>query len=1352
MKHLIKTRLLNLLSLALLFLPVQIAHTISTAQDLKPSEPTQKDQRGVGVQAASPSPTPDQARTTQAKSGAMKPEIVLQAGITAPQSQISFSPDGRLLASMGMSGNAIKLWEVASGRLVRQMESSIPSMGASSMSRPFRFTADGKTLIAFADGRLQRWDVETGRELNNTLLTTAKDLFFVYLSEDSSTLAALNMNNSAVRLWDANGGRELRSVALEEDDHMGGQNALALSADGKLLAALTETVKASMKGMETKRQVVIWEVASGRKMRTLIIKSTKASFATLNQAGGNPSPSLGFTSGAAGPADNVWLAVRDEDSMKIWDVASGSELKAFSSPPLRKLSDAGFEMFASKFLFSANRQMVSIVSSGGKIDLIDTASTNTLRTFAGHNGNVVGVSFSADGKIFASSGSDNQIKLWDVATGREVKTLSGAAMPVSDIAFSPDGRSLAMAGQEAVTSWELTTGGVRRAVTLPDDYARVGVEAMMERGTLLSPDGRMMVAGSNSQPVVKIWEVSTGRELPSVALTQGKELRNATFTQDGSSLALVEADTKKPGSEPTQAAPTPAPIPVATPSGKNKMPGMPPGMPDVSNMPGMPDMSKMMEMMKKDPKKMEAELKKAQEAMEKGDLGAGMEMMEQMGMMPAANKNKPGNSLRIIDVASGRPLQTIALPGGFLNDTMSNSMMSSSALSFSPDGRILGSSSGFSAPLVLRDAGTGQEVRRLKSMGSMSVSTLAWSPDGKRLVSAHWGFKRDITDPKMAENFSFEDMGFTIKVWDAQSGAELSTLPGHNNFVNRLVFSRDGRLLASGGYDSTIKLWELASGRELQTLKGHSGSITAIDFSPDGRFVISGSDDGSARLWTTQTGELLATLVSINKGADWLVVTPDGLFDGSPGGWNQILWRFTPGIFDVSPVEIFFNEYFHPGLLPDILAGKKLAVAVDISKKDRRQPKLNLEIADAGGGSAPTQTARTSKVKINITDAPAGARDLRLFRNGSLVKVWRGDVLQGQASAILETTVSIIAGPNQFVAYAFNNDNVKSSDATLSFNGADSLKRAATLHLLVVGVNEYANPAYNLKYATADARAFAEEMEREQRKLGRYQQIEITSLLDQNATKANLLYALKRLGGSANARPAAGAPVELEKIKAAEPEDAVVVYFAGHGTAQEQRFYLIPHDLGYLGKRTELDAAGLSSMLSHSISDLELEQAFERIDGGLMLMVIDACNSGQALETEEKRRGPMNSKGLAQLAYEKGMYILTAAQSYQAALEAAQLGHGYLTYALVEEGLKATAADNQPKDGQVVLREWLDFATERVPQMQETKMRTARGVSVAIAFVEGEEKVADVDKRTLQRPRVFYRREQEAQPLVVAKP
>ena len=79
-------------------------------------------------------------------------------------------------------------------------------------------------------------------------------------------------------------------------------------------------------------------------------------------------------------------------------------------------------------------------------------------------------------------------------------------------------------------------------------------------------------------------------------------------------------------------------------------------------------------------------------------------------------------------------------------------------------------------------------------------------------------------------------------------------------------------------------------------------------------------------------------------------------------------------------------------------------------------------------------------------------------------------------------------------------------------------------------------------------------------------------------------------------------------------------------------------------------------ILEHGISDEELERAVEGIDADKLLMVIDACNSGQALEAEERRRGPMNSKGLAQLAYEKGMYILTAAQSYQAAQEASATG------------------------------------------------------------------------------------------------
>jgi uncharacterized caspase-like protein len=262
--------------------------------------------------------------------------------------------------------------------------------------------------------------------------------------------------------------------------------------------------------------------------------------------------------------------------------------------------------------------------------------------------------------------------------------------------------------------------------------------------------------------------------------------------------------------------------------------------------------------------------------------------------------------------------------------------------------------------------------------------------------------------------------------------------------------------------------------------------------------------------------------------------------------------------------------------------------------------------------------------------------------------------------------------------------------------------------------------------------------------------VEVVPLINEDATKANILSALKRLSGAPE-QPSLKASA-LDRLKRAEPEDTVIIYFAGHGTAQAQRFYLIPHDLGYAGDRTKLTEDGLRSILSHSISDVELEEVVEGLDAGHLLLIIDACNSGQALEAEEKRRGPMNSKGLAQLAYEKGMYILTAAQSYQAALEAAQLGHGLLTYALVEEGLKTAIADSEPKDGIVDAKEWLDFATDRVPQMQEEKMKQTRGVGLGIAFAEGEQNIADPEKRSVQRPRVFYRRELEASPLVIAKP
>jgi uncharacterized caspase-like protein len=263
-------------------------------------------------------------------------------------------------------------------------------------------------------------------------------------------------------------------------------------------------------------------------------------------------------------------------------------------------------------------------------------------------------------------------------------------------------------------------------------------------------------------------------------------------------------------------------------------------------------------------------------------------------------------------------------------------------------------------------------------------------------------------------------------------------------------------------------------------------------------------------------------------------------------------------------------------------------------------------------------------------------------------------------------------------------------------------------------------------------------LKKQQEKLNNH--TEITSLYNEQATKEKILGVLRDLAAKV------------------QPEDTVVVYFAGHGTVgsclsgatqqvnAKDRFYLVPHDLGYGGAIPErCEQKMLDEVAQHSISDLDLEAAFQKIDAGQMLLVIDACNSGQALESEERRRGPMNSKGLAQLAYEKGMYILTAAQSFQEAKADKKIakGHGYLTYALVEEALKTKVAADA--DGNVTLRNWVDYAVQRVPRMQQAEAAERR------QFVKKRADKAAKDEEDVQTPRVFYRLE-PVKVMIVAKP
>jgi len=1146
----------------------------------------------------------------------------------------------------------------------------------------------------------------------------------VAFSPDNRWLASGGKDN-VIKIWDLANGNVLRTLY----GHASNINALAVSPDGKLLASgsgdinderdLGAFTQGGVVGGTEDNTVRIWSVETGQQLQVL-------------RGHELPVAAVAFSN------DGRSLTSVGGDAIKVWDVSAGTELRSQKT----QYGKSGMEKMNSMPSFS--------VFGGG-----DKERKQELQRQKNFKMSASKIAVSANGQLAAVGQPDKAVKLYDAQSGRELRELQFKAIAESEnssLAFSADARVLAFSKtSEMVSVQEAATG--RELYTV-----NTGISKTPQR-VQFSPDGGFLVTASdnNAGAAMKLWDARTGQLIRELK-TSGDTLMSArvlSFNRDGSLIAAIGAGAKS--------------IRIFESSTGHESRILQTGTTDAADRAEQAAFIKTI-----DPKTMAT--------LQKRDITTPEQIIEAVEAMAtiSGEKLQAGGAVSFSPdgrflISSHVLLKNLATEswdttaGTLVRGSDDASLRDRGKPFFSPDGRFRAAP--FSPMKDLYDPSAGSLLNPFtngyKDVYKQRIDLYDGASD-KRLRELDGGKAPDTGimpaagfsfDSKLVAMTGFEKKERSVLIYETETGRKVNTfqinVDEQSGAVTTLCLSADQHLLAAG-YGNKIDIFEVASGKTLRTLP-HAGRIISLSFSPNGRFLVALGENNDKYIWEAATGEKLATLVNLggalnSRGGDWLVVTPDGLFDGSPAAWKQILWRFGGNTFDVTPAETFFNEFYYPGLLAELIAGKKPRAPKNISQLDRRQPELRF--SQQGGSTS----ERNLAVKIEVVEKPvdkdhqagSGARDVRLFRNGSLVKVWRGDVLKGQTSTTLETNITIVAGENHLVAYAFNRDNVKSRDAELSVTGAAGLKRPGTAYILAIGVNTYSNTQYNLKYAVADAAVFGEEVQRAQQQLANYQHIEVVPLLNEQATKANIVTALRRLAGTGDSLPA-GATATLEKLKATQPEDAVFIYFAGHGTAQGQRFYLLPHDLGYAGERTALDAAGLQMILEHGISDEELERAVEGIDADKLLMVIDACNSGQALEAEERRRGPMNSKGLAQLAYEKGMYILTAAQSYQAAQEASQLGHGFLTYALVEEGLKQDVADSEPKDGQVWVREWFDYASRRVPNMQLEKMKQSRDLGLNLSFAATEERVADPERRLTQTPRVFYRRESEERPLIVAK-
>jgi WD40 repeat protein len=190
------------------------------------------------------------------------------------------------------------------------------------------------------------------------------------------------------------------------------------------------------------------------------------------------------------------------------------------------------------------------------------------------------------------------------------------------------------------------------------------------------------------------------------------------------------------------------------------------------------------------------------------------------------------NSARLWDVETGRLIRTYEGHSWWVWDA-----------DFSPDGRQIVTVSQDGTALVWSTE-SGQHGPPF--MGHQGpVYSASFSADGQFVVTG--GYDRRVLRWRPADVTPFD---YRALVATGETTApKYQEFTGHLAAVRSVAFSRDGKLLVSGGHDNTVRIWNPESGDLVKTLRGHDSWVRACTFLPDGQSVLSAGHDNHARLW-----------------------------------------------------------------------------------------------------------------------------------------------------------------------------------------------------------------------------------------------------------------------------------------------------------------------------------------------------------------------------------------------------------------------------------------------------------------------------------------------------------------------
>jgi WD40 repeat protein/serine/threonine protein kinase len=485
------------------------------------------------------------ALSVDAMQGSTLPGLKLDSITSVAQ-----SPDGRRIVTVSKDQTA-SVWDTTSGEEILRLgmtPSSRGSPGEFRTLRPAAFSPDGRRVFAaIDDSKVRIWDAVDGSELatldedqgwfvdvafspdgNRVITASSEEIVRIWNVATRSELARLRGHSAEItcvafspgggrvrtgseddtaRIWDAFSGVELTTLR--------GHKAAVESA--VFLRHATQIFTVSKDG--TAR---IWDVASYSESATLERHGLKAHSYVVRSASFSPDGNRVLT---------VCREVAFQDTARVWDIASGAEIKIDGPvPALHDFSERTF--FGLSAVFSPNGDRILTAEFGGTAQIWSSSSGGEIATLDGHVDGVHSAVFSPDGGRVLTASQDGTARIWDAGSGAELATLTGHSGAVYSARFDPRGeRILTESEDETARIWDAASGAELAVLSGHTPYARRSV---------FSPDGRRLLVGSEDH-TARIWDTASGAELRTLTGHSGAVL-SAVFSPDGSRALTASED------------------------------------------------------------------------------------------------------------------------------------------------------------------------------------------------------------------------------------------------------------------------------------------------------------------------------------------------------------------------------------------------------------------------------------------------------------------------------------------------------------------------------------------------------------------------------------------------------------------------------------------------------------------------------------------------------------------------------------------------------------------------------------------------------------------------------------------